>query len=208
MRSLVTAVGLIRSMPNKLLIAAFLIAAMICGAGGCSRNAARSSAAAAAALSESAQNRSRAAMPSKTPINLGKTSKIRFFLVNAVGSENAGDASPCNKDLVAVDRTVKPTATPLRAAIDELLAAPEQTDANGRLVGNFVRGPGLHAEAVEIRNGAASISIAGSLDLDNSCRRSLVLSQIEATARQFPSVRSVSVILNGVTLTKEVSEGP
>ena len=111
----------------------------------------------------------------------------------------------CDDLLVPVRRSVAATGAPLRAALEELLSIPPEGTYAGRQLNNFCKGSNLQLSSVAIRGGVATIRISGTLSVAGVCDQPRITSQIEATARQFPTVRRVRVFVNNVPLREAIS---
>ncbi|HEY9282933.1 MAG TPA: GerMN domain-containing protein [Pyrinomonadaceae bacterium] len=125
--------------------------------------------------------------------------EVQVFLVALDDNGRRGRRIGCGDSLVAVTRTVNaPGGSTLRAALEELLALPHDNDAGLK---NFWRGNNLRLSGVTLRNGLATIRIAGEGPfVAGVCDAPRITEQIRATARQFPAVRRVAVFVNGRTL--------
>jgi spore germination protein GerM len=125
---------------------------------------------------------------------------VKVYLV-AVGDDGKmGRKIGCGDSLVPVTRSIKATGAPLKAALSELLSLPREYPADSRL-GNFWVGSNLRLRSVSIQRGTATIHIIGEGPfVAGVCDEPRITSQIEATARQFPTVKRVRVFVNGRTL--------
>lgn len=128
---------------------------------------------------------------------------IQIYLV-AVGDDGkTGKKIGCGDSLIAVTRTIKKTAAPLTAAIRELLQTPQHPDDSPKLE-NFWKGRNLKVRSVSIVNRTATIRLSGAVSLAGVCDEPRVASQIEATALQFPTVKSVRVFIGKQTLAAAI----
>lgn len=128
---------------------------------------------------------------------------IKVYLV-AVGDDGrSGKKIGCGDSLVAVTRTIKKTTAPLTAALSELLSTPSQSDATPALE-NFWKGRNLTVQSVSISNGTATIRLSGEVFVAGICDEPRIQSQIEATARQFPTVKRVKVFMGKRTLADAI----
>lgn len=128
---------------------------------------------------------------------------IKIYLV-AVGDDGkSGRKIGCGDSLVATTRTIKKTAAPLTAAIRELLVTPEKTEGKPRLE-NFWKGRNLKVKSVSVRNRTATIQLSGEVFVAGVCDVPRIQGQIEETARQFPTVNKVKVLIGKRTLAKAV----
>jgi hypothetical protein len=105
----------------------------------------------------------------------------------------------CEDSLVAVTRSISKTVTPLKAALEELLSTPPDTGDNPKLQ-NFWKGRNLKVSSVSIRSGTATIHISGEVFVAVICDQPRIELQIEETARQFPNVKRVKVLIGKRTL--------
>ena len=145
---------------------------------------------------------------SQTESSSAATRTIRVYLVAMNDRGRSGRRIGCDDSLVSVRRTIRATGAPLRAAIQELLALPEENTYAGRQLHNFwasERTSDLRLESVAINRGVATIRFSGAVPVAGICDEPRIISQIEATARQFPTVRRVRVFLGGVPLRQAVS---
>ena len=143
--------------------------------------------------------------PAGSVDNSGKTTAVKVYLVSA--GDNGTKGKPFGnfgESLVAVSRTVQPTAAPLRAALDQLLSMPEKYSADRQQLGNYWRGSDLKVKSVSITNGIATIEITGQLSIAGIADEDRITAQIEATALQFPTVKSVNVFVNGTPLKEAI----
>ena len=138
-----------------------------------------------------------AARASKRPA-AQKTRKIKVYLVKLEDAGKSGKKIGCGDSLFAVTRTVKATATPLKSAIEELLNISHDE-------GNYWMGENLKVKSATISKGTATIRITGNgPSVAGICDEPRITSQIEETAKQFPSVKRVKVFVNGRTLADAI----
>jgi spore germination protein GerM len=133
------------------------------------------------------------------------TQSIKIYLV-AVGDEGkTGKKIGCGDSLVAVTRTIKKTAAPLTAAIRELLQTPQHSGVDGSpKLENFWKGRNLKVRSVSIVNRTATIRLSGSVSVAGVCDEPRIESQIDATARQFPTVKRVKVFIGKQALAAAI----
>jgi uncharacterized protein DUF3828/sporulation and spore germination protein len=129
--------------------------------------------------------------------------QVKVYLVAVGDNGRAGKKIGCDDSLVAVTRTIKPTAAPLTAALRELLATPSQPDGTPKLE-NFWKGRNLKVESVSIRKHVATIRMSGELFVAGVCDEPRIESQVEETARQFPTVKQVRVFLGKRRLSEAI----
>ncbi len=133
----------------------------------------------------------------------GEDQTLKIYLV-AVGDDGkAGKKIGCGDSLVPLTVKTKKTASPLADAVRELLVAPQHS-AGSPKVENSWKGRDLKAESVSIRNHTATIHITGEVFVAGVCDEPRITSQIEATARQFPTVKRVRVFIGNQTLADAI----
>lgn len=104
----------------------------------------------------------------------------------------------CTKAFV-VTRTVVKTPTTARAALNETLKGPTPQE---KKEGYFTSiPPGVVIQKLTIENGVAKVDFNSKLDegVGGSCRVSSIRAQINETLKQFPSVTSVVISIDGRT---------
>ena len=129
-----------------------------------------------------------------------RTRQVKVFLVALDDKGKRGRRIGCDDSLVPVTRTVAAGA-PLRAAVEELLAVPRESEGG---LGNYWAGEDLRVQSAVVSRGVATIRIRGTLPVAGICDEPRIEEQIKATARQFRGVRSVRVVLNGERLSDAI----
>jgi hypothetical protein len=130
------------------------------------------------------------------------TRTVKVYLVAVGDAGKKGKKIGCDDSLVPVTRTINRTPMPLRDAVVELLSMPKENDQQ---LQNFWQGENLKVRGVAIRKGTATIRITGNGPfVAGVCDEPRIISQIEETAKQFPSVKRVRVYVNGRTLQEAV----
>jgi hypothetical protein len=135
----------------------------------------------------------------------GETAQVQIFLVAVDDNGKTGKKIGCGDSLVPVTRDITPTTTPLKAALEELLSIKTQTYGESGLY-NALYQADLTVEKATITHGGAEIALNGTYALGGTCDTPRFKEQLVETARQFPSVREVSITLNGKTLDEALSE--
>lgn len=113
------------------------------------------------------------------------------------GKEGVSE-SDC-KNVVAVDRVIPKTDAVARAALDALLQGPT---ANERQAGYFSSiNSNVKIQKLTIENGVAKADFSPELDANiaGSCKVTAIRAQIEQTLKQFSTVKSVVISVNGKT---------
>jgi len=116
----------------------------------------------------------------------------------------SGQKIGCDDSLVAVERMIPRTDTPLRAAIAELVSVRDTSYGQSGLYNALARSR-LTAERVTLTDGVAEIRLAGAITLGGACDAPRVDAQIRQTALQFPAVKRVDVYIKDVPLAKVLS---
>lgn len=128
--------------------------------------------------------------------------EIDIYLVAVGDNGKKGLKIGCDDSLVRVTRKIKPTVAPLRAALEELLAAPHEYSKE---LGNYWRGKDLKLKSVSITDGVATIHISGEGPyVAGVCDQPRITEQIENTAMQFSSVNKVKVFVNDKPLADAI----
>jgi hypothetical protein len=100
--------------------------------------------------------------------------------------------------------TIPPTQGVLRAALEKLLSAKQQTYGESGLY-NALYQSDLQVSAVTIQQGKAIVHLTGTLVLGGACDAPRVEAQIEQTALQFSTVSEVAVFINDTALEDALS---
>ena len=132
------------------------------------------------------------------------TTEVKVYLVAVGDNGKKGKKIGCDDSLVAVNRSIQSASSPLKAALDELLAMPEEYDAGGQQLGNYWKGSELKVRSVSLKRGTATIRITGRLTVAGICDEPRISELINATARQFPRVKRVRVFVNGTPLKQAI----
>lgn len=123
--------------------------------------------------------------------------KIKLYYYNPdLDKDDTGNVACSRKGLVAVDREIPLTITPIQDAI-KLLVSGNLTNAE-KLQGLTTEYPlaGFSLKSVSLNNGILTLTFE---DINNktsggSCRAGILWFQIEATAKQFTEVKQVKFI--------------
>jgi hypothetical protein len=144
--------------------------------------------------------------PSSSPVPTGGgITRVKIFLIAVDDNGKLGEKIGCGDSVVGVERVIAPTRAPLTAALNDLFSQHDQYYGQSGLYNALYRS-NLHILGVSIIGGVATIKLTGTLSLGGVCDDPRVEAQITNTARQFSSVRTVEVFLNGVALKNVLSE--
>jgi spore germination protein GerM len=138
-----------------------------------------------------------------TQAKAAPTQKVKIYLVALGDAGKLGPKFGCDDSLVAVSRPIAPTAAPLTAAIQQLLATPRTYSPDKRLSNNWF-GPGLKLKSASIKNGLATIRFDGHVAIAGVCDTPRIEKQIEATALQFKNIKKVRVLVGNETLSESI----
>ena len=133
------------------------------------------------------------------------TTRVKIFLVAIDDNGKLGKKIGCNDSIIAVDRAIPETQGVLTAALNELFSLHEKNFGASGLY-NALYQSTLKLDGAAVVNGRATIAISGKLVRGGVCDDPRVKYQIEETALQFATVKSVAVTINGVAIDKALSE--
>lgn len=133
----------------------------------------------------------------RIPVNLkaiGEIITVKAFFMN---NELDPDIS-CNL-VFLVERKIAKTMAPARAALDELLRGPTETEKTEGFSTSI--NTGVKIQSLEIVRGVASVDFDDQLEfqMGGSCRVAAIRAQITETLKQFPMVEEVIISVNGRT---------
>jgi len=134
----------------------------------------------------------------RIPITFGEEGRaVKLYYYNPEKDKDASGNIQCSKDgLVSVDRQIPITLTPIQDTIKLLLTGAITTEEKSQGITTEYPLPGLELKGA---NQVGSVLTLEFSDPQNktgggSCRVSILWSQIEATAKQFPGVSTVKFI--------------
>jgi hypothetical protein len=147
------------------------------------------------------------AQPTRTPIPPSPTPTsltVQIFLV-AVGDNGvSGQLIGCGDSLVPVQVEIPYSQAVLKASLEKLLSLKTQFYGESGLY-NALYQSDLQLGSVTLVDGKAVINLTGSMQLGGECDDPRVAAQLDATARQFPSVHAVEIYVNGRLLSDVLS---
>jgi hypothetical protein len=126
--------------------------------------------------------------------NAEDTSKVKVFFNN----ENLDPEFSCNK-VFPVERVISKTPALARAALESLLRGPSFKEQGQGFFTSI--NPGVKIQKLTIEDGVARVDFDEQMEfqMGGSCRVSAIRSQITETLKQFPTVKSVVISVNGRT---------
>ena len=118
---------------------------------------------------------------------------IKLYFYDPQLDQGPGGAECSRNGLVAVPRILPATATPLRDSIALLLRGGLSDVERARGITTEFPLPGVALKSAVIKDGVATLTFADPQNKTSggSCRAGVLWFQIEATAKQFPTVTSV-----------------
>jgi len=126
----------------------------------------------------------------QVPVRFSTTgdTRIKLYFYNY----NLDDSMCSPQGLVAAERVITKTITPLKASIELLL---QESPREEGLI-NELPQTGVTLKSATIQNGVATLTFSDPLyqTSGGSCKVSVMRNQIEATAKQFPTVQSVRIV--------------
>jgi LysM repeat protein len=139
----------------------------------------------------------RITIPGATPPSF---TQVQIALIS-LGTGNIG----CGDGVALVRRDVPATTAPLTAAIRQLVSLRDQYYGQSGLY-NALYQSNLQVQSVSIDSaGRATIRLTGTIVSGGACDAPRIQAQFERTARQFATVRSVQVLVNGRALSEVLS---
>jgi hypothetical protein len=128
-----------------------------------------------------------------TPISNEAGTSIKLYFYNPQLDQGPGGAQCSERGLVAVGRVIPKTMTPLVDAIKLLLRGELSSAERARGITTEFPLPGVSLTSASIVDGVATLTFADPQQKTSggSCRVAILWAQIEATAKQFPTVQSV-----------------
>lgn len=151
-------------------------------------------------------------VPTKTaaPAQISNTSTVasgqmvKIFMIAIGDNGKSGPLIGCGDSAVAVDVSVAPTKGVLKAALTSLLGVGSKDYGESGLYNSLYQSD-LSLKSVSITKGVATISLTGKVLLGGECDDPRLYAQIEKTALQFSTVKSVVIYLNGKNLKDVLS---
>lgn len=117
---------------------------------------------------------------------------VQLYYYDAALDQGPGGAQCTREGLVAVERSIPQTTTPLRDTLELLLGGELTTQEEERGLTTEFPLTGVTFESVSIEDGVAILAFNDPQHATSggACRSGILWGQIEETAKQFPSVRS------------------
>ncbi len=131
--------------------------------------------------------------PTLTPVASETGTRVMLYAYNPSLDQGPGGAQCSRKGLVAVERVLPQTVTPLNDSIELLLRGELSDEERSQGLTTEFPLPGVVLKSATITDGVATLTFDDPQGKTGggSCRVAVLWAQIEATAKQFPSVTSV-----------------
>lgn len=124
---------------------------------------------------------------------------VKLFFILDEGNGQLGKRVGCGDSVVPVVVKIAPSASPLKAAFTELLAAKGEFYCETGLRNSLAQSS-LTVESVAISKGIATVRLTGEYKDGGHCDTPRAQAQLVETARQFAAVRRVRILVNGAEL--------
>lgn len=157
-------------------------------------------AAVAPSLTVAPKTKGKAPTATKPP----KTLTLKVFLITMNDNGVSGKLVGCGDSAVAANVQVPYTTGVLRAALTKLLSIKDKNYGQSGLY-NVLYQSTLKISSLALQNGVATIHLTGKMTLGGECDNPRVQAELEETALQFSTVKSVSIYINNVLLQKALS---
>lgn len=135
------------------------------------------------------------------PTASASTTRVKMALVALDTNGPVG----CGDSIEFVNRDIPATQEVLRAALNQLLSLKTQYFGQSGLY-NALYASNLSIDRLSITSGVASVYLVGTVSLGGTCDSPRFKAQLEQTALQFPTVKSVQVFINGRTIDEVLSQ--
>ena len=134
------------------------------------------------------------------PVRLTKSSGEKMKVKVYFGSNQLNHAYSCSQ-VLQVEREVAKIEAVARVALEELLKGPTDIEKHAGFITSI--NPGVKIQSLEISGGVAKVDFSSELNqgVAGSCRVQAIRAQIEQTLKQFPTVKSVIISVNGQSET-------
>lgn len=129
-----------------------------------------------------------------TPLSTREVgTSIKLYFYNPALDQGPGGVQCSRNGLVVVDREVPQTITPLKDSIELLLRGEISDEERAAGIESEFPLSGLTLKNATISNGVATLTFDDPQNktVGGSCRVGILWAQIEATAKQFPTVQNV-----------------
>jgi len=134
------------------------------------------------------------------PPTSGKTMTLKIFLIAVNDNGASGPKIGCGDSVVAVDRVLPNSSSPLTDVTKYLVALRGQYYGQPPLYNVFYQSK-LTVDSVILNGTKASFHLRGTMSLGGECDDPRFEAQLKYTALQFPTVKSVEIFVNNKLLS-------
>ena len=141
-----------------------------------------------------------------TPVDSSSAkTQIKVFMIATDDNGKSGKLIGCGDSAVAVVREVPYTTGVLKAAFTELLSIKDKNYGQSGLYNPLYQSSLTLLSAAIDESGHATIKLSGNLQLIGECEDPRIKAQLEETAKQFPTVKSLDILINDKNLNDIMS---
>lgn len=135
----------------------------------------------------------------------GTTTRVKLYYIAIEDAGKSGKKIGCNDSVVPVNVDIPATRSPLVASYEKLLANKSRDYGQSGFINSLYQS-NLKIDSASVVNGVANIKLSGTMSLGGVCDAPRFQAQLEETALQFPTVKSVNITINGKSLQSVLSE--
>jgi hypothetical protein len=130
-----------------------------------------------------------------SPIIESNNISVKLFYYNPKLDQGPGGAQCSEAGLVSIPRTIPKTSTPLKDSIELLLKGATSEEKSQGITSEFPL-PGVSLQSASITDGVATLIFNDPQNKTSgrSCRVNILRYEIEETAKQFETVKSVKLL--------------
>ncbi len=135
-------------------------------------------------------------LPVKITKSANEMMTVKIFLTNA----KLDPGVSCYK-VFPLEREIPKTQAVARAALEELIMGTTSAEKEQGYSGGLSYNPGIKIQSLTVENGIAKVDFNNQLQdkVGGSCRVTAIRSEITETLKQFPTVDSVVISIDGKT---------
>lgn len=134
-----------------------------------------------------------------------RTMRVKLYFIAENDNGKLGIRGGCHDSVMAVDRVIQVSTTPLEDTIKSLISIKDQYYGRAKLY-NALYSSKLYMVGVVInRAGIVYVSLNGKLGADRGCELERIKSQLEQTSLQFSNANKTVIYVNGSVLGQPAS---
>jgi hypothetical protein len=130
--------------------------------------------------------------------------RVKLYLVAIGDNGKTGQKIGCGDSLIAVDRDIPRTGSPLKDTLTLLFAIRDQYYGQSGLY-NALYQSDLKVDGISSHDGVFKVDLSGKVQLGGECDNPRFEAQITQTIRQFSTVQQADVYVNGKSLENILS---